>query len=293
MTERGQAVVLVVGGVLIGAGVTTLVLKRHYQKIADAEIASVKATYKKHYEDLAGNGMIMDIEEDENPWVFSPTVPPVVAPHEPTAYNKVQTSDEKKAEARKLADGLGYASQTREEPSDVNITKVTVNVENDAIDPTLPERTYVADTSVPSIPIIDDSVHWDPDPSPAEQDILDQIVDDESRDPKVPYVISVDDYMEGVDGWESHTLTYYEKDQQLCDDKDQLIPDVRQTVGFGNLQKFGKMSGNGDTVYIRNHERQADYEVVREAGSYREEVLNITTWDEDERTPRVMKFRGN
>ncbi|QFG09348.1 hypothetical protein SEA_DJUNGELSKOG_53 [Arthrobacter phage Djungelskog] len=291
MTERGQAVVLVVGGMLIGAGVTTLVLKKHYQKIADEEIASVKATYKKHYDDLAGKGDIQDVE-DGSPWVTSPTVPPVVAPHEPTAYNKVQTSEERKAEARKLADGLGYSSQTREEPSDVNITKVTVQVENDAIDPTLPERTYVADTSVPSIPIIDDSVDWDP--SPAEEEVLNAIIDDEEKDPKVPYVISVDDYMEGVDGWESHTLTYYEKDQQLCDDKDQLIPDVRQTVGFGNLQKFGKMSGNGDTVYIRNHQRQADYEVVRDPGSYREEVLNITTWDEDERIPKVKKFRdGN
>lgn len=289
MTERGQAVVLVVGGMLIGAGVTTLVLKKHYQKIADEEIASVKITYKKHYEDLAGNGMIMDIEEDENPWVFSPTVPPVVAPHEPTAYNKVQTSDEKKVEARKLADGLGYSSQTREEPSDVNITKVTVKVENDAINPNLPEKTYIGDTTATPIPIIDYSVNWEP--SPAEDDVLEAIIDDEEKDPKVPYIISVDDYMEGVDGWEAHTLTYYEKDQQLCNDKDELIPDVRKTVGFGNLQKFGKMSGNGDTVYIRNHERQCDYEVVRDPGSYREEVLNITTWDEDERSPRVKKFR--
>jgi hypothetical protein len=265
---------------LIGAGVTTLVLKQHYQKIADEEIASVKATYKKHYDDLAGKGDITDID-DGSPWVASPTVPPVVAPHEPTAYNKVQTSEEKKAEARKLADGLGYSSQTREEPSDVNITKVTVNVENDAIDP-----------SIPMIPIIDDSVDWDP--SPAEEEVLDGIIDDEEKDPKVPYVISVDDYMEGIDNFESHTLTYYEKDQQLCDDKDQLIPDVRQTVGFGNLQKFGKMSGNGDTVYVRNHVRQADYEIVRDPGSYREEVLNITTWDEDERTiPKVKKFRGD
>jgi hypothetical protein len=276
---------------LVGAGVTTLVLKRHYQKIADEEIASVKATYKKHYDDLAGKGDIQDIEEG-SPWVTSPTVPPVVAPHEPTSYNKVPTSEEKKVEARKLADGLGYASQTREDPTDVNITKVTVNVENDALDPNLPERVYVADTSVPSIPIIDMSQDWDN--SPAEEDVLNAIIDDEAKDPKVPYIISVDDYMEGVDGFESHTLTYYEKDQQLTNDKDDLIPDVRQTVGFGNLQKFGKMSGNGDTVYIRNHERKADYEVVRETGSYREEVLNITTWDEDERTiPKVKKFRGD
>jgi hypothetical protein len=293
VTERGQAVVLVVGGMLVGAGVTTLVLKKHYQKLADEEIASVKATYKKHYDDLAGKGDIQDIEEG-SPWVTATSVPPVVAPHEPTAYNKVKTSDEKRAEAKKLADGLGYASQTREDPDMVNFNKVTVNIPNNAIDPDLPmpEKVYVDDTSVPSIPIIDDSVNWDP--SPAEDEVLEQIIDDEEKDPKVPYVISVDDYMEGVDGWESHTLTYYEKDEQLCDDKDQLIPDVRQTVGFGNLQKFGKMSGNGDTVYVRNHQRQADYEIVRDPGSYREEVLNITTWDEDERPPKVKKFRdGN
>lgn len=287
MTERGQAVVLVVGGMLIGAGVTTLVLKRHYQKIADEEIASVKATYKKHYDDLAGKGDITDVD-DGNPWVDSPSVPPIVAPHEPTNYNKVPTAEEKRAEAIKLANGLGYASQTREEPDVVDITKVTVMVDNDALDTSKPERVYIADTSVPSVPIMEGY-----DPSPAEEDAMDALIDDEEKDPKTPYVISVEDYMEGEDGFESHTLTYYEKDQQLCDDMDQLIPDVRQTVGFGNLQKFGKMSGNGDTVYIRNHERKADYEVVRDPGSYREEVLNISTWDEEDspRGPKVKKFR--
>jgi hypothetical protein len=266
VTERGQAVVLVVGGMMIGAGVTTLVLKKHYQKIADEEIASVKATYKKHYDELNDKGNISDVnendtDEDGNPWVTkAPGIPPVVAPHEPVAYNKVMTSAEKRADAEKLAGNLGYASQTREEPTIVNM-----------------------------IPIIDDSVNWDP--SPAEEEALRETIEDENKDLQTPFVISVEDYMEGEDGFESHTLTYYAKDQQLCDDKDQLIPDVRQTVGFGNLEKFGKMSGNGDTVYIRNYKRQADYEVVRDHGSYREEVLNISTWDDDDTPPKVKKFR--
>jgi len=42
----GKSIALVVGGMLIGGGTATLILKKHYQRILEEEIASVKAAYK-------------------------------------------------------------------------------------------------------------------------------------------------------------------------------------------------------------------------------------------------------
>lgn len=265
MTERGQAVVLVVGGMLVGAGVTTLVLKRHYQKIADEEIASVKTTYKEHYDRLAGNGTIKDVDEPEpgvdegEELVVSKTgVPPIVAPHEPISYHKVQTSEERRAAAEKLAEGFGYSTTTREEPEVVN---VALGPNNGS--------------------------------SPAEDEELDRTIEDEEADVlNMPFVISVDDFMANMEGFEQINLTYYQKDRQLTDDADVLIEDVRNTVGFTNLEKFGKLSGDGDTVYVRNNARKVDYEICRDNGSYREIVMGDDDWDTTQTKPPVRKFRN-
>jgi hypothetical protein len=248
---------------LIGAGVTTLVLKKHYQKIADEEIASVKTTYKEHYDRLAGNGTITDVDEPEKDIpegedivLAEAGVPPVVAPKEPIAYNKIRTSEERRAEAEKLAAGFGYSTQTREEPE---VTTIAFGPHNGS--------------------------------SPAEDEELDAIIEDELIDPSVPYLISVDDFMEGGEGFEQVNLTYFAKDRQLTDDADVLVEDVRQTVGFGNLEKFGVMSGSEDTVYVRNVARKIDYEIIRDLGSYREVVLGDDTWDDAQKEPKVRKFR--
>lgn len=263
MTERGQAVVLVVGGMLIGAGVTTLVLRKHYQKIADEEIASVKTTYKEHYDRLAGNGTVMDVDEPEKDIpegedivLAESGVPPIVAPKEPVAYNKIRTSEERRAEAEKLAAGFGYSTQTREEPE---VTTIAFGPHNGS--------------------------------SPAEDEELDATIEDEALDPKGPFVISVDEFMADTAGNEQVNLTYFMKDRQLTDDMDILVEDVRKKVGFGNLEKFGVESGSDDTVYVRNIELGIDYEIVRDLGSYRETVLGDDTWEAAEKEPKVRKFR--
>ena len=265
MTERGQAVVLVVGGMLIGAGVTTLVLKRHYQKIADEEIASVKTTYKEHYDRLSGNGTIKDVDEtepdvseDEELIVSKAGVPPIVAPGNPVAYNKIQTSEERRAAAEKLAEGFGYSTTTREEPDNV---KVALGPHNGS--------------------------------SPAEDEELDRTIEDEEADVlNMPFVISVDDFMANLEGYEQVNLTYYQKDRQLTNDADEIITDVRKAVGFGNLEKFGDRSGSPDTVYVRNNEREIDYEICLDIGSFKEVVLGDDDWDDTQKSPRVRKFRN-
>lgn len=267
MTERGQAVVLVVGGMLIGAGVTTLVLKKHYQKIADAEIASVKTTYKEHYERLSANGTIKDVDEtepdiegDEELVVTkSGGVPPIVAPPVMTDYANVKTSEERRAAAEKLAAGFGYSTQTREEPDKVNMV---FNEHNGS--------------------------------SPAQDEELDRTIEDEEADPlNTPFIISVDDFMANMEGFEQVNLTYYMRDRQLADDMDAIVEDVRQKVGFSNLEKFGEMSGDDDTVYVRNVARKIDYEICRDNGSYKEIVMGEEDWEDDpQKKPTVRKFRN-
>lgn len=55
----GKSIALVVGGMLIGGGTATLVLKKHYQRILDEEIASVKEAYKASTKDLKKSNLDM------------------------------------------------------------------------------------------------------------------------------------------------------------------------------------------------------------------------------------------
>lgn len=48
----GKSIALVIGGMLIGGGTATLILKKHYQRILEEEVASVKEAYKAETKNL-------------------------------------------------------------------------------------------------------------------------------------------------------------------------------------------------------------------------------------------------
>lgn len=105
------------------------------------------------------------------------------------------------------------------------------------------------------------------------------------EDDKQPYVISLEEYeaeemVEMDDGREypvrardKITLTYYEKDDTLVLDQNGEVLDIEETVGNDALNRFGEYEK--DTVYVRNDNLGADYEVVREHGSYSKDVLGF------------------
>ncbi len=68
------------------------------------------------------------------------------------------------------------------------------------------------------------------------------------------------------------TLTFYEEDKALCDEADQRIESIDETVGQENLQQFGLMSTDPSTVHIRNRRLQLEWEVIRNPGSYARDV---------------------
>lgn len=78
-----------------------------------------------------------------------------------------------------------------------------------------------------------------------------------------PYVISPAEFG-GVDGYDIQTLKYYESDDTLTDDDDNVVDE--DLVGSGALSSFGQYED--DTVYVRNERLKRDYEILREYGRY-------------------------
>lgn len=87
-----------------------------------------------------------------------------------------------------------------------------------------------------------------------------------------PKVISIEEYQDGNPHFDKCTLVYYELDNTLADEAEDIIPDVNSVIGDG-LLSFGELSEDADTVYIRNEALGIDYEVLRMEKSYLESVL--------------------
>lgn len=106
-----------------------------------------------------------------------------------------------------------------------------------------------------------------------------------------PYVISHDEFMENEMDSSQITLTFYEGDDVLTDEKEQPIPDVEETIGEDNLQRFGHGSRDPNVVYIRNPRLDVDFEVTLSKGNYTEEVLGFIQHS-DSRT-KIRRFRDD
>ena len=90
-----------------------------------------------------------------------------------------------------------------------------------------------------------------------------------------PFVISREEFDEGYPHFDKITITYYENDDVLADEQDEVIPDIDAVVGYDSLGRFGDMSEDDCVVYVRNGRLGADYEIVLVQESYTESVLGI------------------
>lgn len=82
-----------------------------------------------------------------------------------------------------------------------------------------------------------------------------------------PYIISPNEYGEFGE-YELVSLTYYQGDDILTDDMDEIIDDADDIVGDDFKSHFGEREDDPDTVYIRNDERKSDYEIVLDVRAY-------------------------
>lgn len=82
-----------------------------------------------------------------------------------------------------------------------------------------------------------------------------------------PYIITQEQFLENEDEYTQTTLTWYEGDNTLVDDRDQAVRNFVPIIGEDNLS-FGYGSRDANSVYIRNDRFKADYEVVLSDASY-------------------------
>ena len=115
------------------------------------------------------------------------------------------------------------------------------------------------------------------------------------RSPEYPYVISQEEFLQSEPDFEQTSITYYEGDDTLVDERDQPIPYVDPIVGGGNLSRFGDGSGDERVVYVRNEKLSTDFEVLKSDGKFSHEVLGLQHSEESsrdrQRNNRPNRFR--
>lgn len=104
---------------------------------------------------------------------------------------------------------------------------------------------------------------------PANEEIQKNIDTDE------PTIISLEEFMEERTDLDKITLTYYEGDDVLCDDRDVAIHEFEKSIGNEALTKFGHLSKDPNVVYVRNEKNETDYEIIKDHRSFSEAVLGI------------------
>lgn len=106
-----------------------------------------------------------------------------------------------------------------------------------------------------------------------------------------PYIISEEEFMDPnlFVEFGRHTLIFYEEDDVLATDRDEVIHNVEELVGSQALTSFGHMSNNKDVVFVRNIKLGCNFEIIRENGSYQEMVLGLSM-DEDSDYEKAKNF---
>lgn len=111
----------------------------------------------------------------------------------------------------------------------------------------------------------------------------------ERRGSSTIYIISNREFEEGEKDYNQNTLTYFEGDDVLVDERDKPIHHKSSVIGEGNNLRFGDQSNDPNVVYIRNEHLEVDFEVCRSKGTFTEEILGISIAEERKSRPR--KFR--
>lgn len=268
-----------VGAAGSGFGIGVLVTRKRAEKRANEEIASVKATYAL-------------VRQEK---------PPLIGPEE-----VVRNSETEIVEEIMQAHGYIPTQETfeRETPNDEEI-----EVEAEEDDPSEDVRDFMEEIEEE----IREAVEEEPVGEVPQDDrtVIRNIFDEallraqksasvhsteefdelRSRDAAGPFRISTDAFMDDENEFAKITITYYEGDHTLTDEREQIIPDIEGVVGQENLYHFGEDSDSLHTVYVRNEKLRTDFEIVREEGSYTTVVLGVRDYKDP--TPRIRKMRDD
>lgn len=121
-------------------------------------------------------------------------------------------------------------------------------------------KKYNGELELPDLPIKN---------APArEEEEIEGLHDPEEEDDDIQpiSIISMAEFA-NAEGFECLTLKYYE-DDVVTDEHDTPIDRPEEILGEDALVSFGELSGDEDTVYVRNLPKKAMYEVIRTGKNY-------------------------
>ena len=91
---------------------------------------------------------------------------------------------------------------------------------------------------------------------------------------RTPFIITIEEFTDDCVDYEKLSLYYYDEDDTLIDDRDDIIPNIYELIGDA-LTRFGEGSNDPDIVYVRNEAMACDYEIGRYYKRYQEEFLGL------------------
>lgn len=181
-------------------------------------------------------------------------------------YNEKVVALENQTEKPKLDDIVkerGYAST--EPPMAITPPEAVIDAAKEAV-------IQAEDTAAgepPDEPVVRNIFR---DPEPVEDD-WDWHKERARRSPLKPYIIHIDE-REEQDAYDDVTFTYFEADDVLCNERDEVVDpaDRDRLIGEEHLSKFGHGSNSPDLLYIRNDQLEIDFEICLSPNSYAQEV---------------------
>ena len=94
-----------------------------------------------------------------------------------------------------------------------------------------------------------------------------------------PYVITAESFTDEHPDFEKLSLAYYDDDDTLADEQEEVITDVYELIGDEALTRFGDGSEDPDIVFVRNERLGVDYEIARLFRSYAEAIMGLKAVD--------------
>lgn len=252
-----EKIALVTGGILIGSGVTYLVvnkrLEQKYSDIAQAEIEAGREHYKM---------MRKEFPYDD----------PQVVLDEPVIFNELATGETEIVE--RMIQDEGYSEPEDKKISDI-LKRAKEHMEQ-AVSVEVPmqaSKVLTLDDVISSPSDIPETISVFDLKEPSPEDLGKEI------NRSFPYIIDIDEWALTEQQYAKNTLTYYEGSKTLADEKESILPNMKYLIGEDAVKHFGHDSDNPQTVFVRNDKLKADFEVILDVRTYNEAVFGIDPED--------------
>lgn len=254
-----------VGGILVGAGIGYLVASRRLQRRFDLRLDAEVESVKEHYQQRA----LELTEADRSSLGWPPSNP----------------DSKSSSVGRALADAVEADSEDPGDDNDLAEVQRRFLAEHGAKPVIVETQDGPVEVSGLRLPIeaagplegIDDGEDYI---EPA--DVVVAEVTPKDRDTSKPYIMSYEEFADPPVGHQQITVTFYAADKVLTDDQDQPVPNHTLITGEFSALSFGGVSKDPHVLYIRNEERDIDFEIILNAGSYADAILNYGRPEKEE-----------